>query len=148
MTRVGKYFRLARAERRLLREAYATVAAMRVLTWALPYGRVREVAATMTRRSVGFSTQARPTREAIARSVMATGNAFPGGRNCLVRALAAEVMLGRYHYPAELKIGVANPETGSFKAHAWLESEGSVVIGDFELESYVPLGRREGASPK
>lgn len=28
---------------------------------------------------------------------------------------------------------------GGLAAHAWLESAGAVVIGEFELEYYVPL---------
>jgi len=49
-------------------------------------------------------------------------------------------VLKRYRYPSELKIGVMKPVDGHFGAHAWLESGGIVVIGDFELDRYMPLG--------
>lgn len=64
---------------------------------------------------------------------------MPGGRNCLARALAAELMLGRYGYSSQLKIGVAKTPSGEFEAHAWLESEGRVLIGRFELGRYREL---------
>jgi transglutaminase superfamily protein len=63
----------------------------------------------------------------------------PRGSNCLVRALAAGIVLKRYGYPSELKIGVTRPVSGRFEAHAWLESGGNVVIGGAQLDQYVPL---------
>jgi hypothetical protein len=139
MRRLRKYLRLSSAERRLVREAYALVAAMRIVCWSLPFAKVRQLAARLSRARADSDPDSRPRRDLIAWSVTAAGNAFPGGRNCLVSALAAEIMLRRYGYPAELRIGVANPAEG-FKAHAWLESDGSIVVGDFEIETYVPLG--------
>jgi hypothetical protein len=142
MTRLSKFIALAPSERRVVLEALASVALMRFATWTMPFERMRALADRMGSRS-GRALSVRPARERIAWAVNAAGNLVPAGSNCLVRALAAEVMLGRYGYPAELRFGVANPATGGFKAHAWLESEGTVVIGDFELESYVPLARTD-----
>jgi hypothetical protein len=140
MTRLRKFIALVPAERRVVREALVAVAVMRLATWTMPFERVRAVVDRMRSRS-GRAFSEKPARDRIAWAVNAAGNLVPAGSNCLVRALAAEVMLGRYGYPAELRIGVANPAVGGFKAHAWLESEGIVVIGDFELENYVPLAR-------
>jgi len=56
-----------------------------------------------------------------------------------VRALATQSLLGQYSYHSELRIGVRKAEDGGLAAHAWLESAGAVVIGEFELEHYVPL---------
>ena len=59
---------------------------------------------------------------------------------CLTQALAAQVLLERCGYPTRLVIGVAPDHNGeaAFQAHAWLESEGVVVIGDSAVQ-YVPL---------
>jgi hypothetical protein len=147
MTRIRKYFALRSEERGLVREAYATFAAMRIASWMMPFGRVRDLATLMADRGKHVYNPRALARERIAWAVMAAGNAFPGGHNCLVRALAGEVMLRRYGYPAELRIGVANPAAEGFKAHAWLESEGRILIGDIEIDSYVPLSR-PGATPQ
>ena len=48
--------------------------------------------------------------------------------SCLSQALATQVMLGRRGRSATLRIGVANEE-GAVKAHAWLETEGKIIIG-------------------
>jgi hypothetical protein len=71
--------------------------------------------------------------------VRAASRFIPGGSNCLVRALAAQTLLGRFGYRSELRIGVRKTPDAGLAAHAWLESAGTVVIGEFELENYLPL---------
>jgi hypothetical protein len=51
------------------------------------------------------------------------------------------MILNRYGYNAHIHIGVAKDHTGSLGAHAWLESEGTIVIGGQESTSlFAPLG--------
>jgi|SRR5215210_7353404 len=68
----------------------------------------------------------------------------PGLKTCLTQALATQVLLTQHCHPALLRIGVARGERGEFQAHAWVESEGKVVIGGSELEHYTPLAVLEG----
>lgn len=88
----------------------------------------------------------RPSPDRIAWASATASRFVPGGGNCLVRALATGIVLKRYGYPSELKIGVTKPAGGRFEAHAWLESDGRVVIGDFELDRYVPLTAPDSAA--
>lgn len=92
-------------------------------------------------------TVAPPTIERIAWAVRAAGRFIPGGTNCLVRALATQALLGRYGYRSDLRIGVRKAEDKGLAAHAWLESAGAVVIGEFELEHYVPLAAPGSRQP-
>ncbi|GEM_PF-2905702 len=48
--------------------------------------------------------------------------------SCLVRALAAQILLLRSGYRSDLKIGVTK-EDGHLEAHAWLVRKGRVLIG-------------------
>ena len=49
---------------------------------------------------------------------------------CLVRAIAGQAFLARYGHETDLRIGVLKDETEKrVKAHAWLESQGLVVLG-------------------
>jgi hypothetical protein len=43
--------------------------------------------------------------------------------------MVAKVLLGRQGYQASLRIGVGRSETGAFEAHAWVERNGTVMIG-------------------
>jgi hypothetical protein len=133
-----KYFSLARDERRLVEEAIVVLGATRVMLWTLPLKRLNSIAESMGRARV--SPDRAGSRETIVRAVERASNAIPAANNCLVRAIAAQIMLARRGIDAELKIGVAHPSDG-FKAHAWLECAGEVVIGDFAPGEYFTLGR-------
>jgi hypothetical protein len=64
---------------------------------------------------------------------------MPGAKTCLNQALAAQMLLAQRGYPALLHIGVAKGKEGQFQAHAWVESEGKVVIGGSGPECFTPL---------
>ncbi len=66
--------------------------------------------------------------EKVAWAIHVTGTYLPN-TNCLPQALAAQVLLTRMAQPAALHIGVARDGAGQFKAHAWVESRGVIVIG-------------------
>lgn len=63
----------------------------------------------------------------------------PWAKTCLTQALAAQVLLERRGYPAQLHIGAVRGEQGQFQAHAWVESGGRIVIGGQERARYTPL---------
>jgi len=49
------------------------------------------------------------------------------------------VLLTRRGYPTLLHIGVVRGKQEEFQAHAWVVTEGKVVIGGSELGRYAPL---------
>jgi len=135
----SKFFALTRSDRALLLSALAPLIAMRAALWTLTFARVSSIAAAMSRPRRIRAADARPSPDRIAWAVSVASRIVPDGSNCLVRALATGIMLKRFDYPSELKIGVMKPAGGGLEAHAWLESEGTVVIGDFRLDRYIPL---------
>jgi hypothetical protein len=48
---------------------------------------------------------------------------------CLTRALAASLLFTLHGHPATVRLGVARDD-GELAAHAWLESDGRIVIGE------------------
>jgi hypothetical protein len=140
MIKIAKFFALPAPDRALLFQSLTAIVAMRAGVWMLPFARARRLADAMSHPMRANSSCVRPSPEKIAWAVATASRAVPSGGNCLVRALATGIVLKRYRYPSELKIGVMKPVDGHFGAHAWLESGGIVVIGDFELDRYMPLG--------
>lgn len=58
------------------------------------------------------------------------------GSSCLTNAISGQILLSKYNYPSRLRIGVFKDD--KFEAHAWLEVEGRVVLGETERE-YTPI---------
>ncbi len=70
---------------------------------------------------------------------------MPGGAKCLARALTTQVLLNRQGYLPDLRIGVAKATAGQLEAHAWVEYQGRIVIGQLnDLSRYLPLPSFEG----
>ena len=68
-----------------------------------------------------------PSSEEICRAVDVSARFVPGA-TCLVKAQVGCAMLTRFGYAAEIKIGVLK-KSSNLEAHAWVESEGLVVLG-------------------
>ena len=145
MRRIANFFALVPSDRSLVRRTLLPLLTMRAATWISTLERVGRIAERMS-RPVRGDMASRPSPDRIAWAVTATSRVVPGGSNCLVRALAAGIVLKRYGYASELKIGVMKPVGGRFEAHAWLESGGRVIIGDFQLDQYVPLAAPDSAA--
>jgi len=57
---------------------------------------------------------------------------------CLSSALALQRLLARHGHDSELHIGVSS-DGGGFAAHAWVERDGRVLIGEEEQHRYTRL---------
>jgi hypothetical protein len=61
--------------------------------------------------------------------------------SCLTQALAAQMLLARSGHRSTIRVGVATDDRGNLLAHAWLISDGRVVIGgrSRDLRRYTAL---------
>jgi hypothetical protein len=135
--------RLTWLEWKALGLAGSTVALAAVLLRALPFRRVQALLAGDERAS---NRPVRLTAEDERRllwAVTAVSRRFFPDRPCLPQALAAQALL-RWHggRPALLRIGVARSPDDQLQAHAWLERDGTVLLGgDASPEFYSPLSK-------
>lgn len=68
------------------------------------------------------------------------GNRLFPRNPCLTQALLVQVLFRRAGRPAELRIGVRREGGPKLEAHAWVESDGAIVIGESEASrGYVAL---------
>ena len=135
MERLRRFAALRSEDRRLLLEALAIVTTMRVALWVLPFGRLRSAIRRVPPRP---RSSTRRGADRIAWSVVSAARFVPRA-SCLTQALAAEILLRRAGLPADLRIGVATDGAGALEAHAWIESEGRVLIGDLDLHRFTAL---------
>jgi hypothetical protein len=111
-------------------------AALRIMplsAWRLRAGRWRSLAQFLVRGS----------NHRIAWAIEATGRRLGRASTCLIRALAAELLLDAHEGPVTLTIGVRRTAAGAFHAHAWLASENRVLVGATRDE-YLPMASWTG----
>jgi hypothetical protein len=137
-----KFLCLARKDREVLIRALFTVAAIRVGLWLLPFRVLRRLLARKTQVPVAVYGV-----DSIVWAVTTASRYVPVA-TCLTQALAAQLLLARQGYSAELTIGVAKNREGRLEAHAWLVNQGQVVIGGGEdLSRYKPFPSFDGKTP-
>lgn len=136
------------AEWRLLRIALPLVVAIRLALWLLPsrvlIAHARSIAARPPLRDPGA---AEPSL--IAWAVTASARRVPRA-SCLTQALAAQLLLLRHGHRAELCVGVARDASGGFRAHAWIECGGRILVGGDTSAAFTRLhafGGTGSASP-
>ena len=113
---------------RTVAEAWALLWACRVGLWFAPFPRVlRGTRFCAERMRSRRPLDAGHVVEAIRRALPLTLRA-----SCLTQALAGWIMLTRHGAECRIRIGVASPTQQGFKAHAWLEVGGRVILGDVE----------------
>jgi hypothetical protein len=108
--------------------AAAQVAGVRLALAVLPFQQVLRLAdrraAPRSKRvpDHGYRSRTIWAVETVARALLPAGP-------CLSQAIVADMLLRRRGYPSVLRIGVAHGARGELRAHAWVESDGEVVIG-------------------
>ncbi|MGH9585774.1 MAG: lasso peptide biosynthesis B2 protein, partial [Acidobacteriaceae bacterium] len=106
-------------------EAWALLWACRVGLWVAPFPQVlRGAEFCAARRS------RRPVDPLRALSAIHFALPLTVRASCLTQALAGWVMLTRHGVASRVRIGVSSHEKHGFKAHAWMEVGGVVLLGD------------------
>jgi hypothetical protein len=139
MRRLYRYIALPRHDQRLLTQA----ALVLVTVWGglrlLPFQKlcqlIAQVPPTPARRSPDRETDIMPILWALD-----VASQYVPKATCLTRALALQVLLRRQGQTSRLHIGVAKSQAHILEAHAWVEYQGRVVLGDSsDLCRYTPL---------
>jgi hypothetical protein len=137
---VRKYLNLPSTDRHLLIKAALLLGAIRLGLWILPF----RVLWRFLGRHKHRPAEPRETTPSIPMDRLIWGvkvaSRYVPAATCLAQALATRTLLSRNGYPADLQIGVVKTERGELEAHAWVESNGRIVIGNLpDLARYNAL---------
>lgn len=139
MRRLRKFLRLEKREQLLLLETVTLLAVVRLGLWLIPFRTVKKLLAKIEQGPARSRSSNPLSVNQIAWAVRVGSRAVPMA-TCLTQALTGQILLARRGHPAHLRIGVAKEPRKDLEAHAWLEYEGRVVIGDHgDLAHYTPL---------
>ena len=119
----------------ILLRAVALVVAVRLALWMVPFAKLRQAVASLAHARSGRET--RYSVEQLSWAVRAVSRYVPRA-SCLTQALVLHILLRREGLPSRIQVGVSKA-AGHFEAHAWVESQDRVVIGDSGLQRYTPM---------
>lgn len=133
MSLIHSFFKLDNKTKLLLIKALLFMWIIRIMLWLFSFHRMEKIVKRFSKVKP-FSSSISLTE--ITWAVQVMGRFVPRSA-CLVRALSGQILLALYGYPSLIKIGVSRNK-GEFEAHAWLENDGKVVLGESETD-FVPI---------
>lgn len=127
--RLVRFLGLSRAEQVLVVRAW-------VLVGLVHYG-LRWLSLKTVRRLLGCGRRRGAPRctlppERIAWAVEVAARCLPGQASCLTKAVAAERLFAHNGQPVQLCLGIGRGPDRSLLAHAWLEHDRQVLLGQTE----------------
>lgn len=135
-----RWLALSPRDRRLVAAAAVLLVCVQVGVRALSYRRLRRCLALLPSQSSADDTELDEVGGAVRWAVDVADRRTPGAARCLERALVAERLLVRRGQDATLRFGIDGAVPGA-TAHAWVESDGEVVVGGGNLDEYAVLER-------
>ncbi len=140
MKKLPKLLQLSKSDRQLLLNTFILLGLVRLGLWLLPFQRLRQLLTKIGRSSLQYQQAKQIPLSKIVWAVNLSSRYLPGEVKCLARALTTQVIMTRHGFSPQLRIGVAKGETGKLEAHAWIESQGQIVIGYLrDLSRFTPL---------
>ncbi|HEC61987.1 MAG TPA: lasso peptide biosynthesis B2 protein [bacterium] len=132
MNRPGRFLRFPPAEQRLLVKVSILLVAIRWSLRFLSFQRLRQLLERFTKPSTGRDNPNPFYQKKVVWAVNRTSHHLLGANACFPRALATHILLKRRGFPVRMYIGVRKDNDGLLHAHAWVKSNGVVIIGGTE----------------
>jgi Transglutaminase-like superfamily len=146
MKRLLEFLRLAPQNRSLLLKTYFLLTCIRLGLWLLPFEKLWKILLRLgqlqpqDKFAAADSNKYMQAVQKVLWAVNLSCKFTPGGAKCLTRALTTKVLLDRWHCPSNFRIGVLKNSADQLEAHAWIEVQGIVVIGQLQnLAQYTPM---------
>ena len=145
MPRLLRLLSMPVGDRKMLIRAGVLLWIVRLGLWILPFQRLRDLLSKKNHKPIAETTTELASMQRIARSVRRMSRYVPAA-TCLAQSLVTVKLLEDAGFPARLRIGVARSESGELEAHAWVESNGRVIIGGThaDLKRFTVLHAVEG----
>ena len=125
--------------KKLFLQTYIVMTLVRLGLLLLPFSRLNDSIGKAKQLNFLAFAPEEVNIDNIARAVYRSGRYQPGNPMCLARALTTAVLMNIYDFPHQINIGVAKSDSG-IDAHAWIVSQGVVVVGDMpDLSRYVVM---------
>lgn len=145
MSKLRKAFALSASDWLLVTKAWMWFGAIEVGLSCMPIQNLLRIIQrqtklrTSTRKKEEEKEPQRPSPERVAYCVGLAARTNVFDSTCLKKALVLYALLTRQGFDAQLLIGAAKATKGQLDAHAWLECQGKVLMGDPSHGHYATL---------
>jgi Transglutaminase-like superfamily len=140
MKSVLRFIRLASQDRNLFLKTYILLTIVRLGLFFRSFNRLCQILARMSSPEQSVAGDHHQLVCRVIWSINASCKLMPGSVKCLARALTMKTLLDMHHCPSKLMIGVDKNKVEQLEAHAWVEYEGHVVMGQLnDLSRFKPL---------
>ncbi|AFZ26451.1 hypothetical protein Cylst_4359 [Cylindrospermum stagnale PCC 7417] len=129
MNNLSKLLGLDSQKRQLLISTFVLLLLVRLGLFLLSFKTLQKLLSSISNAKPKCQEKHHISIDKIIWAVEVSSHYMPGVK-CLARALTCQFFMSRHGYTSNLCIGVAKGEQGELKAHAWLENQGQVVIGN------------------
>jgi Transglutaminase-like superfamily len=116
----------------LVFEAWRRLVVTRIALSVLPWRTASKLLAASGRRR-SYSSTDRLTW------AIQSASRFVPRATCLAKAIALQALLARRGRVAILHLGVKTTRTAGFEAHAWLELDGQIILGEGAQQGFATL---------
>ena len=131
------FWKLPRADQRLLLEAWLWLGIGRIAMSAVPFSHVHpRLGQTVTESPVDISPYTQLAASRVAWAVEKMRWFTPWTSNCMIRAIAAQRLLRCRGIDSTLYIGIGKADGQEFDAHAWLRCGNQILSGKSGHEQY------------
>jgi len=138
MRAILKFFALSNADRILIVRAVSLFIGIWIGLRLFSFGKILAVLNKYSARVSNSGGNSPRNPDKIIWAVSAIGRYLPLRPSCLEQALTARLLLCREGYHSIVRIGIA-AGNDRFQAHAWLEHNGKIVVGNKAVEDFHPL---------
>ena len=137
-----KFVALPGQEQRLYCSATFWLLSVKAGLYLLPFSRINGWLTRLAHLNTQPAQGRKP--QTVVRAIERISRALPRWRiTCLPQAMVGYLLLRRQGFDVCLKIGVCKDATEQLTAHAWLEYQGRVLLGDLdEINQFIPVFMR------
>ena len=137
MSIILSFIKISSKDKKVAMESFFWVIWIRIMLWLFPFTKVQR---RVEKRVSQYYNVSNPIfYKSKLRIMIMVASKYVPRATCLVQALAGYILFSKHGYNTSIKIGVLT-ENGEFEAHAWLEHDEKVVLGESEKNFTTILG--------
>lgn len=141
MKLLDKFLNLPQNKQFLLIKACIFVYVVRFILFIFPIKVVLQYLSYFTKKTHKLNKNNRLSEELILWAIETVSKFILSTNTCIIKSITAQILLTQHGYKSSLYLGIAKDKVNQkdLQSHAWLESNGKVIVGENMANNYKPI---------